>query len=207
MKQLVILILCLATLAAGAAGQNVDIKQLIVKWTPEALPQSPQEKRAGTDALDMGLRGKVKKVTYHHESPDQAYPQRMLIREEFYGEDGNFTRMIEWDNVWPYRITVYGYIDGMRVNRGKTIDYADGVKPLLSGCIPLTIEKPKDDGLPKDERYDHRSIYKYDASGRLIEEQYLGNNGKVGPWHQRAPVRPSPLAGRIRSAWMPLLAM
>jgi len=179
MKQLTSLALCLVSLAAGIAAQKVDIKKTIAEWTPAALPQSPKETRAGSDARDMGLRGKVKQVSYQHESDDQGYPRQMLVREEFYGEDGNLIRMIEWDNVWPYRITVYGYIDGMRVSRSKTIDYGDGVNLGLQGGVPLTLEKTKDDGLPKDLRYDNRSIFKYDAKGRLIEEQYLANTGKL----------------------------
>src|SRR3982750_1045054 len=91
MKNLIILTVWMLCLGAGLNAQKpkADFSKTIADSTPAALPQSPKEARAGSDALDMAFKGKVKKVTYIHESADQAYPRQMLVREEFYGEDGN----------------------------------------------------------------------------------------------------------------------
>lgn len=184
MKFLLLLIL-VVTLAFAAAAQpvkiNAGIAKKIADATPAALPQSPKDGRARTDAQDAGLKGKVMSVvTRTADVGDKRYPKKILREQEFYSEAGNRIRRVDWEDVYPTGVTVFGYIDGMRVSRYGSVVYAPGEKPELS-CIPLVHTLPgTTESAPKgDDRYNMRWVHKYDALGRIAEEQHLGNGGQL----------------------------
>jgi hypothetical protein len=164
------------------AKYDADSARRIAKATPTSLPQSPAESRLTTDAQNSQLKGKVKVVTYRHtDEAERGYPKKMLVLEEFYGEDGNLLRVVQWDDLRPYAVSVYGYLDGMRVSRTGMVEYAEGERKKVEGCIPLVETLPAKDAAEQkgDERYHLRETYKYDASGRIAESATLNNLGQL----------------------------
>jgi hypothetical protein len=163
------------------AKYDADSARRIAKATPASLPQSPTDGRLTTDAQNAQIKGKVKVVTYRHTNDEvRSYPKKMLTLEEFYREDGNLERVVQWDDQRPYAVSVHGYLDGMRVSRTGYVEYAEGEKkPIDEGCLPLVHTLPVTTGNePKgDERYDMREIYKYDSSGRVAETSTFNNRG------------------------------
>ena len=72
-------------------------------------------------------------------------------------------------------ITVYGYIDGDRVDKSKIIRYEYNPPPAMAappGGGPSLAKR--------DDRYSARYKYKYDNKGRLIDEIFYHNNGLPG---------------------------
>ena len=185
MKYILPLLICLFVFATVAFAQGskvkIDIQKKIADATPAALPQAPTDDRRGTDARDANLKSRVKSVTHRHtDNADRRYPKQLLTGEDFYDEAGNRVRSIDWDDVHPLGVTVYGYLDKMRVSRRGNIEYADCEKPDQNPCVPImhTLPAPKD-AAKGDERYDIRWVYKYDSRGRLAEEVHLSNRGEI----------------------------
>jgi YD repeat-containing protein len=176
-------LLAFACICAGSAsGQafrgKVDVQKKIAAATPPALPQSPGDGRIRSDAQDENLRGKVKSVaTRRADNASRDYPKRKLVREDFYNEAGNRVRGIDWSDDWPTAVTVFGYIDGMRVSRGGIVEYAAGERPPTEGCVPLVHSIVEPEQPVGDTRYGTRWVYKYDGRGRLVEEIHLNNRG------------------------------
>ena len=86
-------------------------------------------------------------------------------------------------NGYPTDISVWGWIDGKRVDNSTFIEYGMDEGPNEHGMnIIQTIgdadaaqkDKPK-----RDERYSNKYECKYDASDRLIEKLTYQNNGKL----------------------------
>ena len=180
---LVIVVIPHAPVAAQPAKLSPAVAKKLAEGTPPPLPQSPKDGRLRSDAQDVGLKGRVKSVTYRQtNNSDPRSPKKMLTREEFHGEDGNRTRTVAWDELHPVSVTVFGYIDGMRVSRYGSIDHPDGEKPHGRSCVPLvhTLPDSKENSTPKgDPRYNLRWDHKYDSLGRLLEEREIGNAGQV----------------------------
>jgi hypothetical protein len=182
-----LLLLLLVTLAFPAAAQpakanSADAKK-IANATPAALPQSPGDGRPRTDAQDAGLKGRVQTVIDRQtDTSEPDYPAKTFTREEFYGGDGNRLRVIDWEGVRPTSVTVFGYLDGMRVSRRGDIDNSECKTPSGQPCVVMvqTVPGLKDKQVDKrDERYDIRWDYKYDAQGRLAEERHFDNAGEL----------------------------
>lgn len=185
MKFLLPLLTCITMFAAAAAAQGpkakFDPQKKIAAATPAELPQVQADDRPGTDARDANLKGKVKSVTHRHTDHASPHsPKRMLTGEDLYNEAGNRVRSIDWDDISPVGVTVYGYLDKMRVSRRGNIEYTDCEKPAIQTCVPLVhaLPTPKD-AAKADDRYDLRWVYKYDPSGRLAEEVHLNNRGEI----------------------------
>ena len=161
--------------ASAQKVKKVDIPKKIAEATPPELPQSPVEPRVSTDAKDEGLKGKVKSVVdYSLEAG-----KRSIGEENYYNSDGNLIRSISYDEGFPESVTVYGFVNGMRVSRSGDVKYKSGEKPPPKG-MSITMNLNNDlPGVKRDERYDARYERKYDAENRLIELRRLGNNGKL----------------------------
>lgn len=141
------------------------------KAEPSPLPQTPVAERAGSDATDEGLRGRVKNVLTEVQEPGPGQPKR---REtiDFYNEQGNKVRVESYDERNNLSaISVYGYIDGNRVYHVKDIDH-DYDNDLVV-TVPVT------DSKKFDRRYTQKFTYKYDDKKRLIEEAMFQNNGDL----------------------------
>jgi antitoxin component YwqK of YwqJK toxin-antitoxin module len=133
------------------------------KAEPSPLPQTPMPKRAGSDALDEGLHGRVKSVVIETEQErqrDNYNEQGNLVRSEWYDENGNVST-----------IKVYGYLNGSRVST---------VKDITPDSDPLTVKvEPSPGRKPGDPRFVYRSEYKYDEKKRLTEELTFLNDGEL----------------------------
>ena len=181
MKYLIFLTAFVLCLAAGVSAQKpkVDIAKKIADATPAALPQSPKDGRAGTDAREANLKGKVKSFAEYIIDHENGKTEKTLLKEEFYGEDGNLIRAVDYhDSGYPRGVAVYGYIDGMRVNRWGPVVYFDGEGVYTSGTEMVTMQiGPRSEA--KDTRYDIKLTSKYDAEGRLIERTHISRSGEV----------------------------
>src|SRR5262249_49545380 len=142
---------------------------------PAELPQPPVEKRVSTDARDEGLKGKVRSVVEY--SMEAA--KKTVDKEDYYNSDGNLIRSVDYDNGYPETVSVFGFVDGMRVSRSGTVHYQPGEEPKPQGIF-ITVDLDTDvPGAKRDERYTERYVRVYNSQNRLIELQRLGNNGKL----------------------------
>lgn len=173
------LIILLPTDTFGQKLWKIDFAKKIAEATPATLPQSPTEKKISNDVLDEGLKGKVKSVVHTTLYPEKIRPES--YEDKYYNESGNLVKSVDYSEGYPQSVTVYGYIDKMRVTRSKDVEYAKGER-LKSKAMILSIraeDNTRDPSAPRDERYDMREIRLYDSQGRLIEKRSHQNNGEM----------------------------
>jgi hypothetical protein len=159
--------------------QLLDSKSLIAvkieEAMPKSLPQSPVAEKLKSDAQDSNLKGKVKSVI--EDTQELPSIKRARFSEQYYNETGNLVKEISYEEGYPSDVTVWGYIDGNRVNNLEFIDFDDDQRPPMENVIirgtPVGEEKPN---LPKDERYDSKHKYRYDEQSRLVEKWIYANN-------------------------------
>jgi len=178
MKQIGVIILLLSLLSSFTFAQtklSAEILKRVEDATPKSLPQTPVAPKLKSDAEDENLKGKVKSIIEETERIDdigRPYNRRFSIIYEF-NEKGNDLKQIYFDSQGrPYSITVFGYIDGMRVSKSGDIIYEDD-GPTIQ------IAKPKSKDAAKTEpdlRYRLRFEYKY-VDGKLAEMQLYDNTG------------------------------
>lgn len=175
-----VMISVLSTVSTPAQKtKKPDFAKKIAEATPQALPQSPVDNRPSTDARDEGLKGKVKGVTTFIQSAGTH--KRVPDGESYYNEIGNLTTVVHYDEGFPHVVTVFGYVDGMRVNRSGDVAYEPGEKPP-SKQITFTVraeDNTKDQNAPRDSRYKMRDVREYDSRNRLIEGRGYQNNGEL----------------------------
>jgi hypothetical protein len=143
------------------------------KAEPSPLPQQPVAQRAGTDATDVGLQGKVKTVLEESQDLSGTWSVQTRKRDSFgnYNEVGNLTRRESYDYKGNlYDITVYGYVDGSRVSKFKTITREYNPPPMVS-VAPGSAKK-------SDPRFTYKFEFKYDEKKRLTEKTYFHSNGE-----------------------------
>jgi hypothetical protein len=157
----------------------IDKKTAIAKKlqevTPNALPQLPVVKKTKSDAEDDGLKGKVRLVSESREDLTKTSNSSgmKLSFENYYDERGNQVKYIYYDyRSNPDSITVYGFIDGMRVSDTGWMHYE--YNPPPPPIIPAVKETPK----PIDLRYGIKYEYKYDEKNRLKEISTYNNKGE-----------------------------
>jgi hypothetical protein len=153
-----------------------EITEEALKAGPGPLPQTPEAPRAGSDANDEGLRGRVKSVRteiqYVTESPFTKTADRVSFTT--YNEKGNklITESYDFRNNLS-TIRVFGYLDGARVSAHKFIQ-RDYSPPVGRGG-----DGPSPSNRKKDPRYDQKFEFKYDDKNRLIERTQFLSNGDV----------------------------
>lgn len=144
---------------------------------PLELPQTPAVPRAGSDARDEHLKGKVKHIleeaVYLPDSDGSKGKPRHKNSEFFYNERGDLVKTQYFTGI-PQTI-VYGFIDGARVSLSRD-------DPGSEGLIAITGEPENLEEKPKakpDPRYEYKYTYTYDNNGRLIEEIMFDNRGEM----------------------------
>ena len=155
---------------------NADVQKALseeaAKAEPSPLPQTPVAERAGSDATDEDLHGRVKNVLTEVQLPGPDQPRRRESRD-IYNEQGNKVRVESYDERNNLSaISVYGYIDGNRVYHVKEIehDYDNDLRVTVGAG---TVSKKF------DPRYTQKFTYKYDDKKRLIEHALFQNNGDL----------------------------
>jgi hypothetical protein len=151
--------------------------QEAAKAEPSPLPQSPVPRRAGSDASDEGLRGRVKSVLTESQDLSGTWSVQGRKRDSLdtYNEQGNRIRTEEYDSRGNLSaITVYGYIDGSRVSAFNLIE-REYNPPLIASVAPApgaAVKKP-------DPRYQYKYAFKYDDKKRLTEETFFQSTGEI----------------------------
>lgn len=145
--------------------------------TPEPLPQTPLTAKRKSDAQDEGLTGKIKMVVSEVEDLSETWEVqgRKPSATDYYNEAGYLVKSESYD----YRgnlsdIEVYGYLDGQRAMKSKSIEREYNPPPMAAP--PAVASKPQSQ---YDQRYSYKFDYKYDDAGHLSEKIYYGNSGKV----------------------------
>lgn len=152
------------------------LKTKAAEAEPSPLPQEPIASRVRSDAEDEGLHGRVKNVFQEDEdlSGTWSVQGRKPNWMEYYNERGNLTKREFYDYKGNLsEITVYGYLDGARVSRKKSIEREYNPPPMMIAAPPGTT-RPK-----SDPRYSNKFTFQYDDQKRLIEKSWLLNNGEL----------------------------
>lgn len=180
MKQISKILLLLTLFSISAYSQNYSKDELAKKIedaTPKALPQSPIVKKIKSDAEDDGLKGKVKSVSETEEDLSGTWVTKgiKMSSETFYDEKGNQVKYVYYDYRGnPSNITVYGYLDGMRVSKSGFINYPYNPPPMMMPRSEKAVPEK-----PADTRYSVKYEYKYDDKKRLKESVGYRNNGEI----------------------------
>lgn len=143
---------------------------------PNPLPQEPATKKLKSDAEDEGLKGRVKTVFTEREdlSGTWAVQGRKPSSVDYYNEPGNLTKRESYDYKGNlFEVSVYGYLDGDRAMNDKTVQYEYDPPPIAVAAAPGQAKSKY------DPRYHYKLKYKYDERGRLAEETWYGNDGKL----------------------------
>ena len=141
---------------------------------PSPLPQEPVAARVGSDAADSGLHGEVKTVLQESEDLTGTWSVqgRKLSAMDYYNQGGNLTKAESYDYKGNLgEITVYGYIDGARVSKSKSIEREYNPPPIVIASPPGAVQ-PK-----SDSRYSTKYTYRYDDQKRLVEKNWIMSNG------------------------------
>jgi hypothetical protein len=152
-----------------------EITEEALKAGPGPLPQKPEAPRAGSDAGDEGLRGRVKSVRTElqnlSETPLTQVDTRFSLTT--YDQKGNKLKTESYD----FRnnlslITVFGYLDGARVSASKSVEREYSLPVVRMGS-------PQRSNREMDPRYQHRFEFKYDEKKRLIEHTDFLSDGEI----------------------------
>lgn len=157
------------------ASIDEEIRRKIEQSTPAPLPQEPAAKKEKSDAEDDNLKGKVKTVTEESEdlSGTWSVQGRHFNSIEDFDEKGNLTKRLSFYSKVPSDIAVYGYIDGARVRKEKSIRYENSPPAIMGSPATGSEEKRK-----SDPRYSTRFEYKY-INGKLAETKWIRNDGSL----------------------------
>lgn len=155
---------------------SAALKEKAAKAEPDPLPQEPVVLRSRSDAEDEGLHREVK--TVFEESQDLSGTWSTQGRKpnsmKYYNERGNLTKLELYDYKGNLSdITVYGYLDGARASRRKYIEQEYNPPPMMILSPPGGL-KPK-----YDPRYSNKFTFKYDDQKRLIEKEWISNDGQL----------------------------
>jgi hypothetical protein len=158
------------------------VAQKLKETVVEPLPQTPIVAKLKSDAADENLKGKVK--TIFEETRKNLKSPREPSEEKYFDERGNMVREISYVNGYPFTVTAWGYLDGNRVSREKSVDYNGDEYELLGIITGLVVgdapaQQPSAQPNPVDERYDYKYRYRYDTEGNPAEEWMYFSSGKL----------------------------
>jgi hypothetical protein len=173
------------TLAIGAldsfriltdADRKDEITRRVEAATPKDLPQSPVPARSDSDAKELGLKGRVKTVVSEREYIRYPQPsERSKNLEAHFNESGNLIKSITFDYRHnPDMISVFGYLDGARVQKNGWVTYEYDPPPPMAVPLPPGTKPPF-----RDQRYSSKYIYVYDKDNRRIEKKIFDNTGEL----------------------------
>ena len=143
---------------------------------PSPLPQEPVVPRAGSDATDNGLGGSVKTVFQEDEdlSGKWSVQGRKPVATEYYDKRGNLTKREFYDYKGNlFEVMVFGYLDGARVSRRKSIEREYNPPPVMMAAPPGGT-RPK-----SDPRFSNKFTFQYDDKNRLTEKAWFLSNGEL----------------------------
>lgn len=171
MIRLITYLIIVSVFSTSLIAQSTEGQKL---FRPEILPQEPVIPKLQPDAVDSGLKGKVKKIVQEREDLSGKDRQgRRISYVEEYNEKGNFLRREYYDSDAKLSsIVSYGYIDGKRVSKSQDISQPNS--PPLAIAIPGSAGSPA-----RDARYDYSLEYKY-ADRKLSEMQMVVSSGRKG---------------------------
>lgn len=154
---------------------DAEVARAVEAATPAMLPQTPVAARPTTDAVDDGLKGKVRMLKLENQDLSGKWQNqtRHVSSVSEFNQAGERIKRISHDSTgYPFEITVYGYIDGSRVSDSEMLRSNSGGSTLSV----LTALDPKQK--PRDERYGYKLVYKH-KDGRLAEVQWIQNDGSL----------------------------
>lgn len=160
------------------AEVTTRLSQEAAKAEPSPLPQTPVAQRAGSDAADEGLHGRVKSVLTESQELSGTWSMQGRKRDSLdtYNEQGNKIRTESYDHKGNLSdITVYGYIDGHRVSAFNTIEREYNPPPITVTVGPASGATAK----KSDNRYQYRFAFKYDDKKRLTAKTWFHSGGDV----------------------------
>jgi hypothetical protein len=140
--------------------------------TPPALPQTRPAQWMKPDADELA-RGKVKDIVEEIENgkAEGDAPARHKKLDYFFDPQGFLTKTVFYAyNSDPDTVTVYGFINGMRVNKNAVAEREAGV---------LVSEPEGDTPKKRDRRFSTGVVEKYDAGKRVIERAFYDNAGEL----------------------------
>ena len=140
------------------------------------MPQSFLVKRPLTDTQEINLKGKVKIIYEQYQLSPKS--DRMPWGDAYFDENGNLVKEIAYMDGYPDMITVWGWIDNMRVSSENSIDYEPNEGPDKSGIITVIESSMTENETPKqiDNRFDTRHETKFDDKTRITEKNKFSNN-------------------------------
>ncbi len=153
---------------------KIDFARKIAEAMPPALPQSPVPKKPPNAWKDPDRKGKIKRIVG---TSREAFSSDVITNyEEEIGRSGNSTRFVSYYEGFPSQVTVRGFVDGYLVSRTRLIEYSLEEKPEFK--IRRGPDYPRNPRLPKDARFDERSVIDHDSQGRVTQWISYRNNGE-----------------------------
>jgi hypothetical protein len=158
---------------------------MIREAMPAQLPQTTPSGILPTDALEMGLKGRVKAIIEHIES---GTPKKRERNAEFhFGLTGFLTRHITYAVGLADVISNYGWVDGRRSVNVAPIKYFGEPFSFARSAMTVGIGAREGynylgrdlNGQIVDNRYTSRFQEKYDDSWRLTERQNISSSGDI----------------------------
>ena len=158
---------------------------MIREAMPAELPQTTPSGILPTDALEMGLKGRVKTIV---EDLESGTPRKRERNAEFYfGTTGFMTRHITYGGGLADVINNYGWVDGRRSVNVGPIKYFGEPFSFTPSAMTVGIGAREGynylgrdlNGQIVDNRYTSRFEEKYDESWRLTERRNVSSNGDV----------------------------
>ena len=154
------------------ASRDEVVALKIREATPPSLPQTRPAQWVKPD-LDELARGKVKDIVEEIENgkAEGDAPVRRKKMDYFFDPQGFLTKTVSYAyNSEPDTVTVYGFLNGMRVNKNAAAEREAGV----------LADEPEDETAKKrDRRFSTGVVEKYDASKRVIERAFYDNAGEL----------------------------
>lgn len=149
--------------------------------TPAELPQQRPAEWMKPD-VDGIAKGKVSFIYEEVENTKaeagapnmMAVPGRHKKVEHHFDPQGFLTKTVSYDHTgFPVMVSVYGFIDGMRVSKSGDVEN----ERVFSGPLPVAPIAGSTVPKKRDERYAVRVAEKYDADKRLSERIFYDNAG------------------------------
>lgn len=152
---------------------------LISENAPKELPQAPRPPRPANDLQENGLKGKVSKVVEKEQGSSKDPAE--LWNEQNFDAEGDLVGTISYLAGFPHHLARWGWVDKMRVKTEASISYGFGEGPNEKEMtvIQSFMESPSGPPPKRDERFDERHEYKYDAQNRIVEQKVFWNTGSL----------------------------